>query len=277
MSKPSAHFLKIQTLLAGIPDDPSEPVDRQRLSLAIEAHRASANDDFDGPLPPRSNVLPKTATKDEHDIHWHFNWAEGEMEPAPFSSLYDQALTKVRVQVSPQLKTQEPGDRERAAARRSSRILKIMKRIEPRHVSVLARWSAPPSRIPEPIWSCFGRLSAVTGVTPGYREIGGGAALVENCARVTAKAKRVKGATDFLRELARTKIAVIRGQAERLQEEAFAAYAKARVEVDADEVAQAARKRNHRTPALAQLAALFPEAANDGGAALAQLMGKASR
>lgn len=43
-------------------------------------------DAIEGPIPPRSNVLPKTATGDEVDVHWIFNWADGKLEPAPFTS-----------------------------------------------------------------------------------------------------------------------------------------------------------------------------------------------
>lgn len=175
-------------------------------------------------------------------------------------------MLKTRVQLSPALKTQEPNDHERAAARRSSRIRTILLRLRPEQVSVLARWSAPPAKIPEPIFACFGRLSAVTGVTAGYREIGGGAALLESCERVAEKrprkGKKVAGQAgnaphDFLRDLAQTKLTVIRGQAERLLVEAFAAYAVARAAVDAEEATFAAHKRRLRNPALAEIERLL--------------------
>ncbi len=189
-----------------------------------------ADHDDDSIVPAGSNVLPPEASADEKDVHWLFNWAEGEMGAAPSVSIHQQSLARVGGTAGP-TRDYEPGEAERAAARRNSRVRSILLMLTPTQVSVLARWSAAPSRIPGAIFGAFGRLSAVTGLTAGYREIGGGEALQEACDLVAAKVKHDK-VQSIRRHLAKVKVEVIHRQAAVLLEEAWAAYAKARETYD---------------------------------------------
>ncbi len=215
-------------------------------------------------IPPGSNVLPRTATPDEQDVHWLFNWAEGDMGAPPAVSVHQQSLTGRVSGAGGPSRDHEPGEGERAAARRSSRIRAILLALPPEQVSALARWSVAPSRIPAPIGQAFGRLSAVTGLTPGYREIGGGEALHEACELAVARVKGDK-VLSIRRHLAKVKLEVIHRQAEALLAEAWAGYAKAREAHDA-----ARRPRPRRDPLAEAIAFVTGQIAANEGAASAQ-------
>lgn len=225
-----------------------------------------------------SNVLPKEATRDEVDVHWHFNWAEGELTQPAVYSLYDQALLGKRVQTSAFVTPPEPSPVQLTAAARSRRILGALHRLSPTHVSALARWTAPPVRYPEPVFSLFGRLSAVAALTEAFDEIGGSAAYVDACRRASGKRDKEDGTANFLRHAARVKLDVVREQAEALLREAFAAYASARAAVDAETAAAARNKRTTRTPHLVsvteRVAARTTEPLAPASSAMARLRAK---
>jgi hypothetical protein len=226
-------------------------------------------------ISPESNVLQKGATKDEVDVHWHFNFAEGELSPPVMYSPYDQALLGRRVSTSGYVEIPEPSPLRLAAATRSRRIRAILDRLSPTHVSALCRWSAPPSRIPADVRTLFGRLAAVAALTSSFDEIGGSARFLETCARANARKDRGDGTANYLRHHARVKLAVVREEAQAVIAAAFAAYAAARVAVDDEARRSQALRVSRRAPALARVAKRHP--ANDtavserGGTAMARL------
>jgi hypothetical protein len=228
---------------------------------------------------PESNVLPKTATRDEVDLHWFFNFAEADLAQPQMHSPYEQALLGRRVQSSPgSAAPVEPTAMQLDAAGRSSRVRKILDRLPPQAVSALARWAAPPARAPEPVRAIFGRLAFVTGITEAYEEIGGSRAFVEACTRAVQKRDKEDGTVNFLRHAARVKLEVLREEAQTLLTSAFEAFATARAVVDAEESTRKAKRDAARAP---HLAALTEQAnANDSGStsgAMARLAGRLGR
>ncbi|MGZ6067057.1 MAG: hypothetical protein ACXWVM_31960 [Polyangiales bacterium] len=222
-------------------------------------------------ISPLSNVLPKGAAKDEVDIHWHFNWAEADLAPTGGRTLHEQALLGRRVSSTTRTEVQEPSTEQLRAADRSSRVRRALTRIEPRHVSALARWSAPPTRIPEEARTLFGRLAGVMTLTPSFDEMGGTDGFLLACRRAQSKREKSSPA-NFLRHRARVTLALVAEEAEALIKEAFAAYRAAVVTVDEENEALARMRNANRAPALTRMAHAAP-AANDArpAGALARL------
>lgn len=214
---------------------------------------------------PECNVLPRTATRDEVDVHWFFNWAEADIATTPFYSPYERGLLGERSKVRSSVP--EPGPRECAAAGRSSQVRRVLVQMEPRLVSALARWAASPRRIPEAPRTLFGRLAGVAVLTPAVDSLGGAHAFIANCQRAVEKRDK-DGAANFLRHQARVSLVRVRAEAEALARQAFEVYARERARLAAEP------KRRPTTPGRRALAAMA--ARNEGGAdALARLMARA--
>lgn len=224
---------------------------------------AAADDDAVA-VSPESNVLPKGATRDEVDLHWFFNWAEADMSTSPMYSPYEMGLLGERSKVRTRVTPPEPGSHQLAAAARSSRIRRVLVTMNERLVHALARWAAPPLRIPAPVRALFGRLAGVATLTSAVDELGGIDVFVASCGRASERRDK-DGAANFLRHAARVKLAVVREQAESLARDAFEAYATARALQDAT---------TKREPASASRRALrrVETSRDDQGAALARLM-----
>ncbi len=223
---------------------------------------------------PRSNVLPAGATRDEVDVHWHFNWSEGELSPSPLYTPFDQGLLGCRVRASVYVTPPEPNPRQVAAAERSRRVRAALIRLSPEHVSALARWAAPPMRYPDVVFGLFGRLSALSALTESFEEIGGSGAFIEACRRATSKRDKEDGTVNFLRHAARVKLEIIRAEAETILRDAFASYALARAAIDAEAAGVARRKRRLQSP---KLVAVTERSATRTGApsgAMARLLAK---
>jgi len=233
-------------------------------------------------IAPESNVLPTTATRDEIDVHWIFNFEEADIAPAQSYSVYDQAILGRRVQTSKRNVTPaEPSPSQCEAARRSSRVRRVLGRLSHTQVNALARWAAPPKRAHEAVRAIFGRLSFVTALTEGFEEIGSTDAFIKACVRAQGKRDKEDGTVNFLRHAARVKLAVVKEQAEEVLRDAFAAYARERGWLDDEAAAIAAQKAARRAPALTEImamaAATTPTAdAGDGASALAKIMAAAS-
>lgn len=225
-------------------------------------------------IPANWNVLPRTATADEVDVHWFFNWSEGDMLPRPMLNPWERATIGKRVRTSDDRSPVDlPGVRRAAA--RSSRIRRVLLELPPLYVSVLARWAAPPVRYREPVRARFARLSAVAALTSGFEEIGGAEAFYIACERAAAP-RSTDGTENFQRHHAKIKLAVIEEQAKELLVDAFARYRVAHAQLRSEEARAAARKRHMREPAISAVLAASNTNA-DGASAMALILGESGR
>lgn len=225
-------------------------------------------------IPADWNVLPRTATSEEVDVHWFFNWSEGDMLPRPMLNPWERATVGKRVRTSDDSSPVDlPGVRRAAA--RSSRVRRVLLELPALYVSVLARWAAPPVRYRDAVRARFARLSAVAGLTSGFEEIGGSEAFYVACERA-AGPRSTDGTVNFQRHHAKIKLAVIEEQAKELLVDAFAQYRAAQAQLRSEEARAVARKRQMREPAItAVLAASNTNA--DGVSAMALILGESGR
>ncbi len=227
-----------------------------------DAHGASHRD----VIPAHWNVLPQDATRDEVDVHWFFNWSEGDMLPRPMLNPWERATIGKRVRTSDDQNLVElPGVRR--AVSRSSRIRRVLLALPPFYVSALARWAAPPVRYREAVRARFARLSAVAALTKGFDDLGGSDAFYRSC-ELAAAPRSADGTENFEQEVAKMKLAVIEEQAKNLHFEAFARYAAASARLRSDDARAAARQRHVREPTITALLA----AANTNNAGLDSAM-----
>ncbi|MBI2388657.1 MAG: hypothetical protein HYV09_03485 [Deltaproteobacteria bacterium] len=211
-------------------------------------------------VPAEWNVLPRTATRDEIDVHWFFNWAEGDMMPRPQLNPWERATIGKRVHTNDRKDAVDfPGVRR--AATRSSHVRSVLVALSPQQVSALARWAAPPVRYRDAVRARFGRLSAVAALTEGFEEIGGTEEFYRACERAQSP-RSTDGTENFLRHAAKVKLAVIEEQAQALLAEAFTAYAAERANVRAEDARAVAHRRRVREPGMTTVL----DAANTNGA-----------
>jgi hypothetical protein len=255
----------------------TEALEHKTVARGLAAYDSAQDPSALEIVPDTWNVLPRGASRDEVDVHWFFNWSEGDMTPRPLLNPWERGCIGKRVKTNDRTEICElPGVRRAAA--RSSRVRRVLVALDPVHASALARWSAPPNRYPDAVRASFGRLSAVAALTEAFEEIGGTTPFVRACER--AAGPRTKdGAENFLRHHAKVKVDVIRAQAEALLAAAFEAYRVERAKVDAESRRVAERRERDRAPAINAIvtAANGNDGGVDGKTAMAILMAEGSR
>ena len=190
-------------------------------SNAKSTKTSTTSTDVDS-LHPDSNVLSARASRDEVDVHWFFNWAEGELTSNPAYSIFQQQMLGARCARGIKQHVTEPTEEQLASAARARRVAHVLDRIGSEHVLVLQRWAAAPRSYPEPLRRQFKRLAGLALRTRICRFIGGPSALVSICEIARVKPSNETG-TDL--QVAQREIQLARTEAENVLRDAFAIFA----------------------------------------------------
>ncbi|MBI2392802.1 MAG: hypothetical protein HYV09_24670 [Deltaproteobacteria bacterium] len=119
--------------------------------------------------------------KDDDDVRWFFNDAEGELTPPSSYNAFEQQVLVTGCQLGFRESAGEPTDGQLRAVARERRIRRILEALPIEDVRVLQRWCILQRYVNDAVWSFFGRYSGIAMLIASRQHASGERTLAALC------------------------------------------------------------------------------------------------